>query len=667
MKLLSAVARRVRHRRELIVIIAVILCAFSARLVYLIQVSDAPYFDRPAGDSKVFYERAEEILGGDVVGGDVPFYSSPLYPYFIALIMWLGNVNFSVLGFVQIIVGTINCVLIYLLAKRIAQGRILPATIAGVMAAFYGLLIFFDVDMLMIFMTLAWINAALLLLMSFRRTEKNWMVFIAGVCIGCAALDRTNVLLFVPVVCWLLLGGFSFLKRKWLYKLPALFAAGVILVLAPMAVRNYLVGKDLVLVSSNAGVNMYIGNNPHGVGVFYLPPETGLSNYDLEGSSTRIAEQSVGHSLKPSQVSRYWAGRAVHFIMTSPGKACRLLWKKFLLFWNAYEVPNNLDYYFVKAEFAPVLRLFFVGFWLVAPLGLVAIVWRGVRGFSADEKLLVAFIITYMCSVVPFFVTERYRLPIVSCLIVFTAGLIVDCVHHIRRHRVRELLFVGCGLVGAFCFVNWHRIQFDYRRMYTTVGTRYLEKALDNPRASAVDIKEAIISLKWAVEVAPQDVYAHYQLGRAYATVGHYSGALAELEHVLRLDPHHAGAQHAAEITRAVYERHGDRVTLHALPLTLFEKAMANQTQGQHQTAERMYRDIIARDPHHFMAYDNLAKLLVDENRNNEAIQVYERGLKFMPDNMVLLRNCADLYRYTGKHEAAQALESRIRDLQQKK
>ncbi len=37
---------------------------------------------------------------------------------------------------------------------------------------------------------------------------------------------------------------------------------GAILAIAPVTARNWIQGRELVLISSNGGINLYLGNNP---------------------------------------------------------------------------------------------------------------------------------------------------------------------------------------------------------------------------------------------------------------------------------------------------------------------------------------------------------------------------------------------------------------------
>ena len=127
---------------------------------------------------------------------------------------------------------------------------------AGLVAAFYGPLIYFGGELLPTIPALL-LDLALLLLLLSAPLKQRWPWLIAGLALGLAALAVSNILLFAPVLlAWLWFSQGNFVQRG------ALLFLGIALVIAPVALRNYLVGDDWVLISHNAGINFYIGNNP---------------------------------------------------------------------------------------------------------------------------------------------------------------------------------------------------------------------------------------------------------------------------------------------------------------------------------------------------------------------------------------------------------------------
>lgn len=651
-------------RSEWAVIAVVFLVAFALRLAYVMQVSSAPYFDDPLGDSLIYYERARQILAGRSPGDEIYFHSSPVYPYFIALVLRLSGGSLVALGVVQALVGAGNCVLVYLLAKRLG-GRA-AAALAGLAAAFYGLLAFFDGDLLMIFLTLFFVDLALLLLVRARGSGRLRWPLAAGVSLGLAALDKTNLLLFAPVAAWWLAGDYSLSWREWRWKPPLLLAAGVSLVVLPVTTRNYLVAHDLVLVSSNAGVNLFIGNNPDARGFFHLPEDSGLANTDLYGSSVKVAEASLARKLKPSEVSEFWAAKARRFLREQPLAEAKLLGRKSLLLLNAYEIPNHLDFYNVRWKYAPVLWVMVVGFWLVAPVALVAIAWRSWAGLGPVGSLYLGFLASYAASLLPFFICERYRLPMVPVFIAFAAVLTAELYRWARAAAYRPLVAAAAGLAAAGLLVNW---PFTKKENFLLIGRealagKHLERARKDPDTHRDDIAEAIRELKQVLEVDPSSTVARVNLGSAYGMAGFYSGAIWQYEQALKHDPGRTEVRRALEYARNELARRGDLNGTDVIPASPFEQAEAFEAAGQMDRAARLYTEILERDPFHFNAVSNLGAISFRRGEPEEAARIFERGLERQPSNFGLLYNLAHVNFHMGRLVRARELWSRCLQLQ---
>ena len=96
-------------------IIVIFAAAFSLRLLYLIQIQSIPLFYHLAGDGRTYDEWAQRIAAGDWLGSGV-FYQAPLYPYFLGALQITFGHNLWAIRIVQVLLGSLSCVLIYLAA-----------------------------------------------------------------------------------------------------------------------------------------------------------------------------------------------------------------------------------------------------------------------------------------------------------------------------------------------------------------------------------------------------------------------------------------------------------------------------------------------------------------------------------------------------------------------
>jgi Flp pilus assembly protein TadD/4-amino-4-deoxy-L-arabinose transferase-like glycosyltransferase len=652
---------------DTVTMLIVFAVALALRLTYLVDFREVPYFHHPVGDSLVYHARALAIVAGDWIGREAYFHSSPLYPYFLALVYKIFGVNFTALIVVQFVIGSVTCVLIYLLARRAAPRSTSAPALAGFGAAAYRTLVFMDGEVLMETLVL-FFSCASILLMTFLKPPgedeegtawRGWRRFLAawgaGVLLGLAGLGRPNILVFAPFAAVWIVTGFrwSFSARG----IPAavLFALGCVLAVAPITLRNYAVSKDFVLVSSNAGVNFYIGNNETAEGIYALPPNSGLDNTRLYLSSREAAEAATGRSnMKPSEVSRYWASQGWKFIKEQPGKAAGLWWRKFRLFWNWYEVPNHLNQYFVARTYALFLFFLVVKFTLAASLAIMAVfLFIASRRTWPIFRLYVGFVLVYMVFLLPFFVTERYRLPVVPFLVVLAALGVWHLWEAGRRRRWRRVgIAVAIALVVAV-FVSRPMLNYDFGFDHVVMGCVYSDLATEKPDNAADLIQKAIVEFKTGIELRPLSVDGHYNLGVAYERIGYYSGAVRELEMAAALQPTHPSASKALASARDSLEQAGDRIDAAALPRTRFEIAGEYTKRGLADQAELMYGQVLRVDPHHASTYNQLGSINFDRGDYREAIRFFAKGLRYSPDHFVLHNNIAGAYFKVGDKKQA--------------
>ncbi len=271
--------------------------------------------------------------------------------------------------------------------------------------------------------------------------------------------------------------------------------------------------------------------------MFNVPPDM---RFDLRVASKEAAERAVGHPLSDGEVSDFWARRALQFIRTYPGAFFGITARKLVLFWNHFEIPNHYDMNFVS-DFAPVLRYSPSRFAFIAPLGLLglALAWRDRRRVG----LLILFGTVFMISVVPFFITARYRLAILPALLVGAGFSLTWLWRTVRARAWRALVpaLVALALLGAA--VNVRTIEFGAAPMHNTLG------ALLGTRG---DMEGAAREFAAAIEVSPNDLSARYNLGLSLLELGRQDEAIEHLETAVELHPGYHEASLA--LARAYFE-----------------------------------------------------------------------------------------------------------------
>ena len=542
-----------------------VLLALGARLIYLLQIRGNPFFAHPTMDPLYHHEWAAQIADGEWSGDEV-FFRAPLYPYLLGLLYVIFGSSFFWVRFAQVVIGSVSCGLVYLLGERLFNRPV--GIVAGVLAAFYGTLIYFDAELL-IPVVAVFLNLLMaLLLLRAQSSSRPLRWFVAGGALGLSAVARPNILLFVPVVCVWIAGHFWSTRRRVLVAAGA-FLVGSMVAVGPVTLRNYLVGEDFVLIASQGGINFYIGNNPQSDGKTAIAPGMRKTWWGGYHDSVRIAQERRGRALKPSEVSDYWFGQGLRFIVEKPFQYIRLQMKKIALFWNGFEATNNESIYFFS-RYSSLLRglvfdrVLYVPFGLLGPLALVGIFlgWRDHRRKIVLPVLLVA---TYFVSVILFFVCARYRVPVLPFLIVFCSYTLWWMYRAIRRRAYRSLgwtlvlltvLMIGANVNWFDQTPNWAQGYYNEALAYSETGQEeatlasYHRALQQNPRFPEAlnnigsiymnrgDYRSAIPYFERAIQLRPSYAIPHNNLGLIYAEEGNYEQAAKEFQTVLRIFPH---------------------------------------------------------------------------------------------------------------------------------
>lgn len=634
--------------------LTVFFTAFAIRLSYLISIKGLPFFSYPLGDSAVYYQRALEILSGSLAGRQTPFLGSVLYPYFMAAALFFSGKNLLLVYLIQITLGSLTCYLIYELSRTVAEHRS-TALLAGMTAAIYGPFVFFDADLLMISITLTSITGGLLLLIGSLKTGSYKKAFGSGLLLALAGLDRANLLLFLPVAVLLLYGSPN--AKAVRLKIAGAFLAAAVFLLLPVSAVNSIGAGEFSLTGSNMGVNLYIGNNPQAKGVFLLPEDSGLSNHDLFRSSKAVAEKETGRALTASQVSGYWLKKGLSYALSHPLQEAGLLLLKTRLFYNHYEIPNHFNFYFIRKQYAPILNAAFLGFWLVGPLALAGIFWVLLKGPSLPEKVCLSFAAVCLVSLLPFFIADRYRLPIVPVMIVLAVGFLRTVAEGIKGRHYRSLILAAASLAVAAWLVNFTVLKFNYCSDRIETSRAYLERAMAQNQPEGQDVMKAAVGLKWALEASqPADPWkpsGHFHLARTYAYMGYYSGAVAEFEKARDIGGQGVPVEDAIRQVKREYERTGDVISQGSIPATPLEKADRLFRSGDDGGAIAAYEKLLAMDPFHFLAYNNLGLVYYSLGRYRDALKVLNRSKAYLPDNEVITQNICHIYRQMGQGEKA--------------
>jgi 4-amino-4-deoxy-L-arabinose transferase-like glycosyltransferase len=503
--------------RDCWLLLAVVLFAFALRLIYVIQYQSSPFFDHPIMDSRNHDLWARSILSGEPFLPGHPYFRAPLYPWFLATCYRLFGGGYFMPRLLQACMGALSCGLVFLIARRF-YGR-WAGVVAGAIASTFWLMLYFDGELLDVPLSALLDLLFLYLLALALETGSLRRYGACGLALGLAAIARPNILLVgVLAVAWVL-----WTQRR--DARPALRRVAVLAIaccvpILPVTLRNAIAGHDFVPIASQGGLNLYIGNHPGSDGT---TPELPGGMADWRGSyfeSIDMAQQAAGHALKPSAVSSYFVREALRFAVQRPGEWLTLTLHKLHLFWNRAELADNQPIRFFAVRYAPIVRILPVGFGLIAPfafLGLLLALYDTRRSFP-----LWGFTLGYAATVIGFFVTTRFKMPVVPVMIVLGVGAGKWLVDRARARRWTPAIVGTVALVPLFIWMNTLPTDYDPQdaHAYEIIGMREMDRG---------DAAAGIRSFREGLAAHPRyPASLHFRLGHALLAQGDAAGAERE-------------------------------------------------------------------------------------------------------------------------------------------
>ncbi len=555
--------------------------ALGLRLAYLFEIRALPWFEVPLIDGANYFRTARAIAGGQWLGGPAAFWQPPLYPYFIAALLRLFGERMIAIDVVQAILGALSCVLVFTIGRRVLGAA--AGTAAGLVMALYGPLIHFDaqplIPVLHIVLMLAGIDLLLAAGLEADPGRHGLLWAAAGLSWGLSAIATPNLLLAVPpVAVWIARRKGTAIEgapleprpgRRVIWRSAMIFLLAVAGPVLLVGARNLAVAGEPVLISSNGGINFYLGNNADYGRTIRLRPG---------GEFERLAQEPENLGIVgAAAASHYFTSRAIAYLVSYPGSALRLYLRKAGDLVAGREIPRNENTYAYRSR-SIVLRalLWRCGvafpFGVVAPLALAGLV-AGVGAASAGgasvgsgaaaarsgRRLLLVIAASYAASILLFFPTDRYRLPLVPLFALFAGAVLAA-----PRATWRKPLVLGALLAGLLLFnldafkatESWPEEEALNRAYALRMQGRLPESQREYERALAInpgridpynalavlaaeagDWEEAVRRYRQLLEIAPDFVEVRRNLGQALLALGRKEEARREWEQAIHLAP----------------------------------------------------------------------------------------------------------------------------------
>lgn len=508
-----------KQKRALLLLFLILLAGAIWRGLYLAEFVRNPAFRHPEVDALFHDYWARGLAFGDwepppgITAPDIqgqPYFRPPGYPFLLAGIYTLFGPGYIAPRIVHFILGLFSAVLVFILAGNLRGSR------TGLMAALiyvsYWGFIYFEGELHAAAPAILLLLGSLCFLHACLSEQRRWMPFAAGFLLGLSALFRPNLLLlFAAFALWIFL--YMRVRRALISSL--LLAAGIAAAVAPTAYRNYRVSGDVVLISSNAGINFYIGNHEQATGlcVAEIP---GYGDFGTCFDYPHVLAQwsaRQGRPISHAHASSYFFRKGVQFIWCHPVRSAELLARKFLLFWGPREVSHNKAIAFERMD-SFILRYLPVSFSMLLALAVgswALMLMRPGRAVAVKFDrpmfcLLWLSALFYCVSIIPFFVAARYRIPVIPLLIPLGAAVIDEGVSAYKDGRKKMLWLLLTVTASVYVVVS-----FNYTGYRPSPYFWHMSRGLALGKGGRLE--EAEEYFRKALNVRPRSWDAHVNLG----------------------------------------------------------------------------------------------------------------------------------------------------------
>ena len=570
-------------RRSLILLLLFV--AMALRLAYFASSEDNPLLYSPTLDEAYYINLGKSIAEGYWLGENRIFFMDPLYGYLLGLVFMIFGDNLTLIRLLQIVVDSLNVALIFSIGSKVWSRR--AGLVAAVLYAVYKVAFFYS---LLILKTTLTVTASLVFVWLLINTAENkrgagWWLSL-GLLAATMTYLRANLLLMAPLG----LLFYFFIEKPdtgTFLKQAALFTSAMALALSIGAARNYWVSGELALLNTQTGRLLYASNNPQNLtGRYNVPSFSRPNPEDSEKDFHKEAERRLGRALSVKEVSRYWTGEAIRFLLQNPSAAAALLYNKIKGTVGDYEIPNNQSFYLAR-KFSEVARLPLPTFAFVFALGVPGLL----IGLGANRKTLwlLAPVLTTLATVTIFYTSSRFRFPAVPFLMI-GAGICVDSLLvNWRKKRAAVVASISAAVAVLFF------ISVSAPRPEKGSGTEeyYLAKAFWRQNR----LKEAWDTALKSAEAFPNQARFQVLLGMTALSASEAGEAERRFLAATRINPKASDAYHNLGLARLALGRYKEAIdafnkalSIDRRPGTLFAMAKAYESLGNPSAAARYYR-----------------------------------------------------------------------------
>jgi 4-amino-4-deoxy-L-arabinose transferase-like glycosyltransferase len=295
---------------------------------------------------------------------------APLYPYFLSVFYNLGQKIwvFIIIQFIQAFLSSLIILIFYKTALLLFNKSAAVLTSIGI--TLYPPLIYYCAKLTPTTFFIFLLSLTILLIFKIKKDNLISKI-LPGIMLGLSILCNPLALTIFPaLIIW------HFIKRKISLKDLILIIITSLIILVPWTIRNYSLHHHIIPVTTQFGVNFWIGNNPNATGTDYYKV------YSIKQGNFVLMDQTLPRKVKnelsrKSEIARskFFLNQGIKFIKQNPIKFLRLLLKKCHYFWwfaPSQINASSLSRKFIKNTLLIILIIFFISsIYIITHVGLI--------------------------------------------------------------------------------------------------------------------------------------------------------------------------------------------------------------------------------------------------------------------------------------------------------
>ena len=333
-------------------------------------------------------------------------YAYPVYALLTAVFHLLTNYNYFILELFQISLSAFSCYFIYLISEIIFDKK--TGLIAAILVATHPGLIVYSTKLSEVTLIIFLLSLTFLLILKLDMLKVRNNILL-GLLIGIGMLTRPLAVFFLPV--YGLYAWFSAQRKRVFFRVISVVSLSAALAITPWTIRNYLIHKRFIFITTNTPEYFWRGNNPQATGTALRPDKQDIM---------AVAPQEFKDKLfKMNEIQQYdfFMKTAWEHIKSDPLFFVKMCFKKFLYFWwftptigILYPDSWTLVY---KIYYSVIFILFIVG--CIASL----IKLKGIKKISVVSLFGFFFLTSLLHSI--YYLETRHRLSIEPLLLIFSS------------------------------------------------------------------------------------------------------------------------------------------------------------------------------------------------------------------------------------------------------